>query len=384
MTMGDTEEYEADASAGDNGYGMALLGQSRIRLLTWVSAAGVTYYQSHVWRFELKALLGIETPQKYGIGADQLIASGDRARMARRVSVRFVGIPEMMPRGRLRVETYLGILPESVNQQVLKDRRVVGLIKVEWRRLEDCVSHQATPGEISSEVTTITYSTCTTRWNSTREHIGTDAEHPKDETEPVDSVGEKQWHRLVTNSEESELTMICTKINLQNNKMLFDYCQQLDGSKVEGFICRNAENKINWTTTMETTVGNNHPTNDRILEDRMLLEPMWLYGAQGHYRKDCHKIKNQNRGNKASVPGARGRAYALGGGDVNPGFHTVHGYGEGKQRQVGGEATWRRANCTDFPEVFPEDLPGLPPTRQVEFQIDLVPGAAPVARAPYR
>ncbi|GJR92040.1 putative reverse transcriptase domain-containing protein [Tanacetum coccineum] len=38
----------------------------------------------------------------------------------------------------------------------------------------------------------------------------------------------------------------------------------------------------------------------------------------------------------------------------------------------------------DFPEVFPEDFPGLPPPRQVEFRIDLVPGAAPVARAPYR
>ncbi|GJW60367.1 putative reverse transcriptase domain-containing protein [Tanacetum coccineum] len=38
----------------------------------------------------------------------------------------------------------------------------------------------------------------------------------------------------------------------------------------------------------------------------------------------------------------------------------------------------------DFPEVFPDDLPGLPPPRQVEFKIDLVPGAAPVARAPYR
>ncbi|GJR99545.1 putative reverse transcriptase domain-containing protein [Tanacetum coccineum] len=38
----------------------------------------------------------------------------------------------------------------------------------------------------------------------------------------------------------------------------------------------------------------------------------------------------------------------------------------------------------DFPEVFPKDFPGLPLTRQVEFQIDLVPGAAPVARAPYR
>ncbi|GKB60593.1 putative reverse transcriptase domain-containing protein [Tanacetum coccineum] len=38
----------------------------------------------------------------------------------------------------------------------------------------------------------------------------------------------------------------------------------------------------------------------------------------------------------------------------------------------------------DFPEVFPEDLPGLPLARPVEFQIDLIPGAAPVARAPYR
>jgi hypothetical protein len=38
----------------------------------------------------------------------------------------------------------------------------------------------------------------------------------------------------------------------------------------------------------------------------------------------------------------------------------------------------------EFPEVFPEELPGLPPTRQVEFQIELVPGAAPIARAPYR
>ncbi|GKF55609.1 hypothetical protein Tco_0165949, partial [Tanacetum coccineum] len=37
-----------------------------------------------------------------------------------------------------------------------------------------------------------------------------------------------------------------------------------------------------------------------------------------------------------------------------------------------------------FPKVFPEELPGLPPPRQVEFRIDLIPGAAPVACAPYR
>ncbi|GKF35611.1 hypothetical protein Tco_0112369, partial [Tanacetum coccineum] len=38
----------------------------------------------------------------------------------------------------------------------------------------------------------------------------------------------------------------------------------------------------------------------------------------------------------------------------------------------------------DFPEVFPKDLPGILPSREVEFQIDLVPGTAPVAMAPYQ
>ncbi|GKF78536.1 hypothetical protein Tco_0234104, partial [Tanacetum coccineum] len=38
----------------------------------------------------------------------------------------------------------------------------------------------------------------------------------------------------------------------------------------------------------------------------------------------------------------------------------------------------------EFPEFFLEDLPGLPPVHQVEFQIDLIPRATLVARAPYR
>ncbi|GKF02907.1 putative reverse transcriptase domain-containing protein [Tanacetum coccineum] len=48
---------------------------------------------------------------------------------------------------------------------------------------------------------------------------------------------------------------------------------------------------------------------------------------------------------------------------------------------------WKRLEdvpiVRDFPEVFHEDLPGIPPARQVEFQIDLLLGAAPVARTPY-
>ncbi|GJR98590.1 putative reverse transcriptase domain-containing protein [Tanacetum coccineum] len=258
-------------------------------------------------------------------------------------------------------------------------------------------------------------------------------------------------------------------------------------------------------------------------------------GAQGHYQKDCPKVKNQNRRNKARVPDARGKSYVVGGGDTNLGCNTVtctfllndhHAYmlfdsgadrsfisntfsalldiipsaldvsyavelADGRTSEtntvlrgctlgllghpfnidlmpidlgsfdviigmdwlaknhavivcdekivripygneiliVQGDKSDKEKKSTlsiiscvkaqkymekgcqlflaqvtmkenkdkskekrledvptvrDFPEVFPEDLPGLPPIRQVEFQIDLVPGAAPVARAPYR
>ncbi|GJX56300.1 putative reverse transcriptase domain-containing protein, partial [Tanacetum coccineum] len=86
---------------------------------------------------------------------------------------------------------------------------------------------------------------------------------------------------------------------------------------------------------METTVGNNHPTNDKILEVRMFARGLYgnraviatttpgnpgpnqrdvtcfECGAQGHYRKDYPKVKNQNLGNKARVcPSQRCDFYA--------------------------------------------------------------------------
>ena len=38
----------------------------------------------------------------------------------------------------------------------------------------------------------------------------------------------------------------------------------------------------------------------------------------------------------------------------------------------------------EFQDVFPEDLPGLPPNREVEFSIKLVLGTAPISKTPYR
>ena len=38
----------------------------------------------------------------------------------------------------------------------------------------------------------------------------------------------------------------------------------------------------------------------------------------------------------------------------------------------------------EFPDVFPNDLPGMPPDRDVEFIIELLPRTAPIAKRPYR
>ncbi|GJR70748.1 putative reverse transcriptase domain-containing protein [Tanacetum coccineum] len=107
-------------------------------------------------------------------------------------------------------------------------------------------------------------------------------------------------------------------------------------------------------------------------------------GRPGHFRKDCPKLRNQNRGNQTrnktrnQTGGneATEKAYDIDGGGTNPDSNVVTGKSR-KERRLE-----RCDNEGKFPEVFLEDLLGLPPAQQVEFRIDLVPGAAPVARAP--
>jgi hypothetical protein len=38
----------------------------------------------------------------------------------------------------------------------------------------------------------------------------------------------------------------------------------------------------------------------------------------------------------------------------------------------------------EYPDVFPEELPGMPPDRDIEFVIELIPGTSPIAKRPYR
>nr|GEY87612.1 putative reverse transcriptase domain-containing protein [Tanacetum cinerariifolium] len=100
---------------------------------------------------------------------------------------------------------------------------------------------------------------------------------------------------------------------------------------------------------------------------------------QRHYKNDCSKLKNGNQGNRARNGNAVARAYAVGIARTNPNSNVVTGEDKTKEKRLEDVPI-----VQDFLDVFPEDLPGIPPTRQVEIQIDLVPSAAPVARAPYR
>nr|GEZ75414.1 putative reverse transcriptase domain-containing protein [Tanacetum cinerariifolium] len=110
---------------------------------------------------------------------------------------------------------------------------------------------------------------------------------------------------------------------------------------------------------------------------------------RGHFKRNCPKLKNNNnnnRGNQVGTGNAPEKVYAVGNAGTNPDVNTVTAHVTTKEAE--GKSEKKRLEnvpiVRDFPEVFLEDLPGLPPTRQVVFQIDLIPGAAPVARAPYR
>ncbi|GJX87471.1 putative reverse transcriptase domain-containing protein [Tanacetum coccineum] len=136
-------------------------------------------------------------------------------------------------------------------------------------------------------------------------------------------------------------------------------------------------------------------------------------GVQGHFKRECPKLKNNNnRGNQVGNARALAKVYAVGLAGTNPDEHRygyvplstkrlirsyfdtgadrMHKYMLKGCQVFLAHVTMKEAEdkseekrledvpiLRDFPEVFPKDLPGLPPTRQVEFRIGLVPGAAP-------
>ncbi|GJY03574.1 putative reverse transcriptase domain-containing protein [Tanacetum coccineum] len=111
------------------------------------------------------------------------------------------------------------------------------------------------------------------------------------------------------------------------------------------------------------------------------------------------KLKNKNQGNQAGNGNAVARAYGVGNAGTNPNSNVVMGTFLLNNRyslilfDTGADRSFVSTAFSSLIDIIPTTLDhgydvelaeGIPPTRQVEFQIDLVPGAAPVAHAPYR
>nr|GEZ25161.1 retrotransposon protein, putative, Ty3-gypsy subclass [Tanacetum cinerariifolium] len=141
--------------------------------------------------------------------------------------------------------------------------------------------------------------------------------------------------------------------------------------------CTNCKKTDHWAHDCKSRhASNNNNNNQRAQGANARGITCFECGVQGYYKSEYPKLKNGNQGNRAGNGNVVARAYAVGTVRTNPNSNVVIETGDKSKEK----------RLEDVPivqyilEVFPEDLLGIPPTRQVEFQINLVPGAAPVTK----
>nr|GEY57968.1 hypothetical protein [Tanacetum cinerariifolium] len=195
-----------------------------------------------------------------------------------------------------------------------------------------------------------------------------------------------------------ELILLCTIMVLDEE------------DKVERFIEEVLKTREGWRTTRETIISSNQFSSNKTLEARM-----WQELTRKETMKERElangRISETNVVLRGCTLGLLGNPFDISLMPVELGSFDYHAlivcdekvvcipYGdevliirgddyEGRM-QVTSKKAEDKSEENQFKDVpiiqeFPKDLPVLPPGRQVEFQIDLVPGTAPVARAPYR
>nr|GEV99960.1 hypothetical protein [Tanacetum cinerariifolium] len=193
----------------------------------------------------------------------------------------------------------------------------------------------------------------------------------------------------------------CTKYHFHHNGPCTQKCHKCN--KV-GHFSRDCRSSGNANITNAQRKNGENPKGNGCFE----------CGATWHFKRDCPKLKNKD-GERVNAPGwvyAVGNVEKRGNASRDP-LNVATGtfllnnryasilFDTGADRSFILTAFSSLINIVstplensydveladvvrDYPEVFPMDLSGLPPARPVKFQIDLIPGATLVARAPYR
>ncbi|GJR44898.1 putative reverse transcriptase domain-containing protein [Tanacetum coccineum] len=94
-----------------------------------------------------------------------------------------------------------------------------------------------------------------------------------------------------------------------------DRIESLMNQMLKGYAIRSAENKRKFESNQKDNRAQQPKFKKQNVRGSNVAR---AYTAGGHFKKDCPKLKNQNHGNKPVIPEARGKAYAIGGGDANP------------------------------------------------------------------
>nr|GEX33053.1 putative reverse transcriptase domain-containing protein [Tanacetum cinerariifolium] len=160
-------------------------------------------------------------------------------------------------------------------------------------------------------------------------------------------------------------------------------------TKIRTFAKRQTENK----RKSEDNVRKSEPATTK-------QEAKHCYYHDGPYAPKCHKCnrvshlardcrsptnantannqraprQNNNRVNQGGNGNAPAKVYVVGNAGTNPNSNIVTEVPSINDQPI----------VSEFPDVFPDELPGIPPVREVEFNIELIPGAEPISKAPYR
>nr|GEW12977.1 DNA/RNA polymerases superfamily protein [Tanacetum cinerariifolium] len=178
----------------------------------------------------------------------------------------------------------------------------------------------------------------------------------------------KLWILKVNGTDVASYTLRFQELALMCGIM---FCDESD--KVEKYVGGLPDMILGNKRKLEFNAGNNQGTTQN-------ANTCYECGVQGHFKRDCSKLKNKTMVIKVEMAMPRRKCMWCA---VREQTQTLASLWETEDKS-GEKRLEDIPIIQEFLEVFPKDLPGLSPTRQVEFQIDLIPGAALVARASYR